>query len=164
MYYIASIFVDRFVLQAEGLRIAIQQLRDDFGENRDFYVKTPQVGAAFQAQRKEKDVKIHAVTRWQLYSDTKLLAEDAIRRKTTITELLEGESHNMEKKTGTVKWFSDKKGYGFITCSEGTDYFVHYSAIEGEGYKTLNAGESVSFDVEETEKGLRAANVMKSDG
>lgn len=163
MYYIASIFVDRFVLQAEGLRIAIQQLRDDFGEHCDFYVKTPLVGAAFQAQRKITNVKIRAITGRPIYGDTVLLAEDAIRRETTITELLEGDLCVMERKMGTVKWFSDKKGYGYITCSEGTDYFVHFSAIQGEGYKTLNNGETVSFDVEETEKGLRAANVMKSD-
>lgn len=164
VYYIASIFVDRFVLQAEGIRIAIQQLRNDFGDDHQFYVKTPHVGGAFQAQRKITNVKIRAITGRPIYGDTVLLAEDAIRRKTTITELLEGDLCVMERKTGTVKWFSDKKGYGFITCSEGTDYFVHYSAIQGEGRKTLTAGEAVSFDVEKSEKGLRAANVTRTNG
>lgn len=164
VYYIASIFVDRFVLQAEGLRIAIQQLRDDFGDDHQFFVKTPHVGGAFQAQRKIKDVKIRAITGRPIYGDTVLLAEDAIRRRTTITELLERDLCDMERKTGTVKRFNDTRGYGFITCSEGTDYFVHYSAIQGEGRKTLTEGEAVSFDVEESEKGLRAANVTRTNG
>jgi len=61
---------------------------------------------------------------------------------------------------GTVKWFNPRKGYGFIADKEGRDIFVHYASISGEGYKSLNEGEPVSFDVVEGEKGLRAENVI----
>ncbi|MBQ7577148.1 MAG: cold-shock protein [Fretibacterium sp.] len=62
---------------------------------------------------------------------------------------------------GTVKWFNESKGYGFITADEGKDVFVHYSAIQGEGFKTLNEGQKVSFDIVNGEKGPQAANVVK---
>lgn len=63
--------------------------------------------------------------------------------------------------TGTVKWFNDSKGYGFIQQDDGgPDVFVHFSAIKGEGYKTLREGQAVEFDIEEDSKGLRAANVI----
>jgi len=63
--------------------------------------------------------------------------------------------------TGTVKWFNESKGFGFITTEEGKDVFAHFSAIQGEGFKTLNEGESVSFSVEDDGKGPRAANIVK---
>ncbi len=63
--------------------------------------------------------------------------------------------------TGTVKWFNSSKGYGFITRDEGDDVFVHFKAIAGEGYKTLEDGDKVQFDVEQGPKGLQAANVTK---
>lgn len=63
--------------------------------------------------------------------------------------------------TGTVKWFNSSKGYGFITRQQGDDIFVHYKAIEGEGYKSLEEGQQVQFDVERGPKGLQAANVKK---
>ena len=62
---------------------------------------------------------------------------------------------------GSVKWFNESKGYGFITADEGKDVFVHYSAIQGEGFKTLREGEKVSFDVVDGEKGPQAAHVVK---
>ena len=65
----------------------------------------------------------------------------------------------MEK--GTVKWFNGSKGYGFINREEGDDVFVHYKAIVGEGYKTLEEGDHVEFEVEQGPKGLQAANVKK---
>ena len=62
--------------------------------------------------------------------------------------------------TGTVKWFNESKGFGFITPTEGgADVFVHFSSIQGDGFKTLNEGQSVSFDVESGPKGPQAANV-----
>lgn len=62
---------------------------------------------------------------------------------------------------GTVKWFNEAKGYGFITREDGTDVFVHFSSIEGNGFKTLNEGDAVSFDVEQGDKGLKATNIVK---
>jgi CspA family cold shock protein len=64
-------------------------------------------------------------------------------------------------KTGTVKWFNGKKGFGFIDGSEGFDYFVHFSSIVGDGFKNLHEGDSVNFDVKQTDKGMNAINVTK---
>ncbi|MBI2882017.1 MAG: cold-shock protein [Candidatus Tectomicrobia bacterium] len=63
--------------------------------------------------------------------------------------------------TGTVKWFNESKGYGFISQENGPDVFVHYSAILGDGFKTLAEGEPVQFEVEEGAKGLKALNVSR---
>ncbi len=63
---------------------------------------------------------------------------------------------------GTVKWFNDKKGYGFITPEEGNDVFVHHSSIMGEGFKTLREGEEVEFDITQGPKGEQASNVKKA--
>jgi CspA family cold shock protein len=62
---------------------------------------------------------------------------------------------------GTVKWFSNEKGYGFITPESGEDVFVHHSAIQGSGYATLGEGQTVEFEIENTPKGKRAVNVVK---
>ena len=61
--------------------------------------------------------------------------------------------------SGTVKWFKDDKGYGFITGEDGVDVFVHFSAIQAEGFKSLSEGQKVSYDVQQGPKGLQAANV-----
>ena len=60
---------------------------------------------------------------------------------------------------GTVKWFNSEKGYGFITTSDGKDVFAHYSAINADGYKSLTQGQSVSFDLVETDSKSRASNI-----
>lgn len=60
---------------------------------------------------------------------------------------------------GTVKWFSNEKGYGFIAQSDGEDVFVHYTAIEGDGYRSLQEGQGVEFDIVDGPKGKQAANV-----
>ncbi len=65
----------------------------------------------------------------------------------------------MEK--GVVKWFSSQKGYGFITTESGQDIFVHFSEIQGTGYKTLNEGDKVTFEVKSGPKGSQAVNVNK---
>ena len=65
----------------------------------------------------------------------------------------------MEK--GTVKWFNGEKGYGFVTRENGEDVFAHFSAIQGDGFKTLEEGQAVEFDVVEGNRGEQAANVVK---
>lgn len=62
---------------------------------------------------------------------------------------------------GTVKWFNESKGFGFITSEDGSDVFVHYSSIDGNGFKSLAEGDSVSFDVENSPKGPKAVKVVK---
>lgn len=64
-----------------------------------------------------------------------------------------------ERETGVVKWFNNAKGYGFIERQDGTDVFVHYSAIQSEGYKSLEEGQKVEFEIRESEKGLQAFEV-----
>ena len=68
-----------------------------------------------------------------------------------------------EKQQGTVKWFNQKKGFGFLEQEEGEDVFVHFSSITGEGFKTLNEGDAVEFELEKTDKGFDAKNVSKPE-
>ncbi len=66
------------------------------------------------------------------------------------------------KQKGTVKWFNQQKGFGFITGNDGKDVFVHFSAISGEGFKSLDEGQAVSYDVVDGPRGPQAANVEKA--
>jgi len=65
------------------------------------------------------------------------------------------------REQGTVKWFNNEKGYGFISRNSGDDVFVHHSAIQGTGFKSLNEGDTIEFDVAKGPKGLQAQNVVK---
>jgi len=69
----------------------------------------------------------------------------------------------MEMAEGSVKWFNEAKGFGFIEQAEGPDVFVHFSAISGEGFKTLQEGERVTFDIVDGPKGPQAENVAKAE-
>lgn len=65
--------------------------------------------------------------------------------------------------TGKVKWFNAEKGYGFITSDEGKDIFVHYSAIQADGFRSLEEGQKVSFEIVESDRGQQAANIVVTD-
>lgn len=64
--------------------------------------------------------------------------------------------------TGTVKWFNADKGFGFITNSDGNDVFAHFSQIQGDGFKSLDEGQSVTFDIEDGQRGPQAVNIVKN--
>ena len=78
-------------------------------------------------------------------------------RKNNTKEIKAGE----ESMNGTVKWFNDSKGYGFISREDGDDVFVHHSSIAGEGFKSLAEGDNVTFEIEQGDKGPSAVNVQK---
>lgn len=73
---------------------------------------------------------------------------------------LDKKENDMNK--GTVKWFNNTKGFGFITGEDGQDVFVHFSSIKGDGFKALEEGDSVTFDIESDNKGAKAVNVVKA--
>ncbi len=78
-----------------------------------------------------------------------------------IIEVTDSQKEDCVLANGTVKWFNNRKGYGFINEEDGRDIFVHFSSIEMEGYKTLNEGERVTFEIEESDRGPEAKNVRR---
>ena len=80
-------------------------------------------------------------------------------RRSSGTQIAQINKGNFVKEQGTVKWFNASKGFGFIQRQSGEDVFVHFSAIQAEGYKSLNEGQAVEFEVTKGPKGLQAANV-----
>ena len=78
-----------------------------------------------------------------------------------LCDMVEGASKRMSRITGRVKWFNDAKGFGFIERDGGPDVFVHYSAIQADGFRSLKENDQVEFEVREGPKGLQAANVTK---
>ena len=91
---------------------------------------------------------LQAVLSWQVWGDTQAFENS-------------GQKEGGVKTKGTVKWFNDRKGFGFIRLESGQDVFVHYSALEGDGFKSLKEGENVEFDIVEGAKGPQASNVVK---
>jgi CspA family cold shock protein len=88
-----------------------------------------------------------------------LLTDPMERYSITSNHSIQGVKKMSERIIGTVKWFNGSKGYGFITRENGPDVFVHYSAIQSDGYRNLEEGQKVEFTVEQGPKGLQAANV-----
>jgi CspA family cold shock protein len=89
-----------------------------------------------------------------------LAASDGTKSITKITQKKKEIKEMSERITGTVKWFNGSKGYGFISRENGPDVFVHFTAIQSEGYRNLQEGQMVEFTVEKGAKGLQAANVI----
>jgi cold shock protein len=84
-----------------------------------------------------------------------------LRERNKKIQLRKGKVQNMANEQGKVKWFNDAKGYGFIQRASGEDVFVHHSAIQATGFKSLSEGDSVEFTVTKGPKGLQAENVVK---
>ncbi len=100
---------------------------------------------------------------FQLVSDTAIFKEDLICVLFVVSfgNLIKNQERKGIMLEGTVKWFNESKGFGFIEQDGGKDVFVHYSAIASEGFKTLNEGDRVQFEITEGPKGPAAANVRK---
>src|SRR5258707_15475674 len=88
--------------------------------------------------------------------------EELVRKRKKLIMSAEGKGVFSVREKGTVKWFNGAKGYGFIQRSTGADVFVHFSVIQENGYRTLNEGDSVEFDLLKGPKGLQAANVVRA--
>jgi CspA family cold shock protein len=90
-----------------------------------------------------------------------LVSGEWLRKRKKNIQNRKGTENTMEKEQGKVKWFNDAKGYGFIQRASGDDVFVHHSAIQATGFKSLTEGEAVEFTVTKGPKGLQAENVVK---
>ena len=98
---------------------------------------------------------VRSVSRWQHFYLT-VLSKDSNKSVHFVHE----EDTHMEQ--GKVKWFNSEKGFGFIEREGGDDVFVHFSAIQGDGFKTLDEGQDVTFEIEQGQRGLQATNVVKA--
>lgn len=92
---------------------------------------------------------------------TVMLASGGAKKDRTLAGRPAGGRSTLDMSNGVVKWFSPKKGYGFITMEDGQEVFVHYSAIGGDGFRSLEQGEKVVFEVMQGPKGLQASNVSR---
>jgi cold shock protein len=94
------------------------------------------------------------------------LVQDSSRQRKRVEQIAHSipDFGRVVKMEGKIKWFNNSKGYGFIGCNNGPDVFLHYSGIVGDGYRTLQEGDRVSFELVQGPKGPQAANVVKIEG
>jgi CspA family cold shock protein len=133
--------------------------QDNIGWQADAEMEEQDVAGAEEQDVAESEWQMDAEVEGQDFAEGELQEEEAIDVESE-DDITETEAQKTDGRIeGTVKWFSNPKGYGFISRDGGEDVFVHYSEIQGSGFRSLSAGERVEFTVRESEKGPRAAEV-----